>query len=205
MRLRIVSLIAASVYLLSGCATGQMEETAAAAEGTAINTPRSYEIGIEEYSAGDSEYTGFYNNFEFKATILNTPIRERTHKRQETYFQWDENKSASERAKYTQELSSETKVFVSFFTPDRKNDNLTEDKSIWRVYLDVGGQRYQGEVKRVRTLLAELQSLYPYHTRWNTSYMFHFKIPTTAIESQPSKLTITGPLGTRDVSFPGVK
>ncbi|HVK59959.1 MAG TPA: hypothetical protein VM432_00355 [Bdellovibrionales bacterium] len=187
-----------------GCTTGQMQESGAVAEGTAVRIERPYDQSIEEFSAGDSEYTGFYNNFEFKATLLNSAIRERTFKRQSEYFQWNEDKQASERAKYTQELSSGTEIFVSFFTPDRKNDNLAEDKPIWKVYLDVGGSRYEGKVKRIRTLLVELQSLYPYHTRWNTPYMFSFSVPTTAIESQPSKLTITGPLGTREVSFPAI-
>jgi hypothetical protein len=206
MKRTVTIILSASIGLaMSGCTTGQMDESGAAAEGTAVKTGKTYELGIEEYSAGDSEYTGFYNNFEFKATILNTPIRNLTFEKQSAYYQWDEAKRSSEKAKMEQEVSSETKVFCSFFTPDRKNDNLTDIKSIWRVYLDVGGTRYQADVHHVRTLLAELQSLYPYHTRWNTPYMFHFKVPTSAIEGQPSRLTITGPLGTRVIDFKAVR
>jgi hypothetical protein len=199
--------IVAALFLLAigGCATAPMDESNAAADGVKVQTEKNYEQSIEAYSAGDSEYTGFYNNFEFKATLLNTPVRELTLKRQGDYYQWDENKRASERAKFVQELTSETKVFVSFFTPDHKNDNLTDEKSIWRVFLDVGTTRYPGEVRHQRASLVELQALYPYHTRWNTPYMLHFKVPAKSIEGQQAKLTITGPLGTRAITFAAAK
>lgn len=154
---------------------------------------------IESHSAGDSDYSGFYNTFEYKATILNSIVREALVSRQAEYYKWDEPKTATELEKARQELTSETEVFLSFFTPERKNDNLADTKSIWRVLLDVGGHRYVGKVKRLRLLLAELQALYPYHTRWNTPYLVSFPVPATAVENQEMTLTVTGPLGARTV------
>lgn len=192
-------------FLSASCSTTSMTETAPPAEGTAPEVEPSYDRIIESFSAGDSEYSGFYNNFEYKATLLNSSIRSALLNRQASYYQWEREKTLAEREKQQKEMAAETEVFVSFFTPDRKNDNLSDLKTIWRVYLEAGGRRYQGKVKKVRLLLAELQTLYPYHTRWNTPYSVSFSVPTTAIESQTTTLTITGPLGTRAVNFPAVK
>jgi hypothetical protein len=191
--------------LLLSCTSKPMKETAPPAEGTAVDIGKAYEQKIEAYSAGDTEYSGFYNNFEYKATLKNTAIREVLMAKRQSYYQWDETKLAAEKAKDQQELASITEVFCSFFTPDRNNDNLTDKKTIWKIYLDVGGRRYEGKPLKIRGNLAELQSLYPYHTRWNTPYTFQFQVPTTAVETQASTLTITGPLGTRSVTFKPVQ
>lgn len=203
--MNVKTLAFALLLVVSACQSKPMKETAPPSEGTAVDVTKAYEQKVEAYSAGDTEYSGFYNNFEYKSTILNTPIRELLLTKRAGYYQWDEAKVAAEKAKDQQELASITEVFVSFFTPDRNNDNLTDKKSIWKIYLDVGGRRYEGKPIRIRGNLAELQSLYPYHTRWNTPYNFQFQVPTTAVETQASTLTITGPLGTRSVTFKSVQ
>lgn len=192
------------VLILSGCASQQLDRSVTPAESTAPGVTGSYQNRIEKYSAGDSEYAGFYNNFEYKGTILNTEIRNALLEKQGQYYQWDRTKAVFEREKSDREKVAETRVFLTFFTPDRRNDNLSDVRSIWRVYLDVNGQRYAGKVERVRTLLAELQALYPYHTRWNTPYVVIFPVSTSTVENQPMTFTITGPLGTRSVQFPAL-
>jgi hypothetical protein len=195
-----------TVCILSfGCSSNQIDEHAEPSDGTVPDVKLSHELKIERYSAGDTEYQGFYNNFEYKATILNGPVRDALLKRQAEYFQWDKDKTLSERDKSNQEAATETVLFLSFFTPDRHNDNLADSKTIWRIYLDAGGHRYQGKAKKEKRLLAELEALYPYHTRWNTPYMLSFPVPTNAIETQSSTLTITGPLGSRVVTFPATR
>jgi hypothetical protein len=190
------------VLLVSACATSQMdqEKTAPTANNQAP-TSRPYAERIEQYSAGDVEFSGLYANFEFKATLLNSSIRDALLGKQGAYYQWNDAQASQAREKSNQEMSSQTKIFMGFFTPNGKNDNLTDSKTIWRIYLDCGGRRYEGKVTRVRLLLAELQALYPYMTRWATPYELVFDVPTSAIEGQPSTLTVTGPLGARTVSF----
>ncbi len=156
---------------------------------------------LEKSTAGDEDYNGFYNQFSFRATLLNSDVREAILQKQADYYQWDKPKLTSEKQKADQEMASQTAVFVSFFTPDRKNDNLVDAKSIWRVYLDAGGRRFVASVQKSKKLLAELATLYPYHARWNTPYVFTFPVPTSSIEREKTVLTITGPLGTRNVEF----
>ena len=198
----VAAFIAASGILLGACTSGPtMSETAPASESTQAEVTAAYSKQIEQFSDGEAEYSGFYNNFEYKATLLNTPIRTALLQRQNQYYQWDRDKFTTEREKSEKEQAVETAIFLSFYTPDHKNDNLVDKKSIWRIYLEAGGHRYEGKVKRLRSLLSELQTLYPYHTRWNTPYLVTFPVSTTAIETQASTVTVTGPLGTRVVKF----
>ena len=193
------------ILFCAGCATSKMDqEKGSPSKGTQTPTSKPYLERIEQYSAGDVEYSGLYANFEYKATLLNSPIRDALLGQQGAYYEWNDAQASQAREKSNQEMSSQTKIFMGFFTPNSKNDNLTETKTIWRIYLDCAGRRYEGKVTRVRLLLAELQALYPYMTRWATPYEIVFDIPTAAIEGQPSTLTVTGPLGARSVSFPKV-
>ena len=166
-----------------------------------MKVPMSHSEAIRRNSAGDSQFAGLYATFELKATVLNTAVREALIRRQAEYYQWDSAQQTSEREKALQELNSQTEFFLSFSTPERKNDNLADKKSIWRIFLDVGGRRYVGQAKKDKRLIAELQAQFPFHTRWNTSYTLTFPVSTTAIETQPMKLTMTGPLGTRVLEF----
>lgn len=197
-------------FLLAACAsttenpdpTAPNASTPLLADGPAnITVPTDHRIVISENSAGDAQFSGLYNTFELKATVLNSAVREALIRRQAAYYQWDASQQATEREKSLQQQSSETEFFLSFSTPERKNDNLADKKSIWRIFLDVGGRRYVGQVKKDRRLVAELQAQFPYHTRWNTPYSITVPVSTTAIETQPMKLTLTGPLGSRVLEF----
>lgn len=191
--------------LLGACASTDTKATASSpleAEGPAqIIVPRTHTAIIEANSAGDSDFAGLYPTFELKATLMNSDVRNALIERQGEYFQWDTSQKATEREKATQELSAETSVFLSFSTPERKNDNLADNKSIWRLFLDAGGRRYVGKAKKDRRLIAELQSLFPFHTRWNSAYLVTFPIATNAIETDSVRLTVTGPLGSRVLEF----
>jgi hypothetical protein len=195
-------LILLSTLFLAACATTKMDqEVAPPSNNTKTEVPENYQARIERFSAGDTEYAGLYNNFEYKATLLNSNIRDAILWKQGHYYEWNDAQASLAREKSNQEMSSQTKIFLAFFTPNPKNDNLSDAKTIWRIYLDCAGRRYEGKAVRIRLLLAELQALYPYMTRWATSYEVTFDVPTAAIENQPSTLTITGPLGSRTVGF----
>jgi hypothetical protein len=160
-----------------------------------------YEAAIFSNSAGDEDYNGLYNTFSFKSTVHNATVTLAVLQEQARYYQWEDAKLLDERTRALKTCENNTDIFVSFFTPDHKNDNLADAKTIWRVFLDVGGKRFQGKAKKSKKLLAELQVLYPYHTRWNTPYFMSFPVATEVIDRQPATLTITGPLGSRSVIF----
>ncbi len=160
-----------------------------------------YEKILEKYSAGDLDYNGFYNSFGFHAAVLNSELIEATVRHQTNYYMWDKSRSEAERDKLFKSAAESTSVFLSFFTPEKRNDNLSSDKSIWRVLLDINGKRYVGKIKKLKTNLSELLALYPFHTRWNTPYLVSFPVSVSQAETQPARLTITGPLGSRNIDF----
>jgi hypothetical protein len=183
---------------LTGCATSTTNEGSQPSVPPTVN---AYESTIDRYSAGDEEYNGFYNQFAFKATLQNSTVIRALLDRQGEYYKWEPSKVQAERDKAAQDSASKTEVFISFFTPERRNDNLADHKSIWRVFIDVDGQRYTGTVKKSKKLFAELNNLYSFFTRWNTPYVVSFPIPVAQVESHQVSLTITGPLGDRTVQF----
>jgi hypothetical protein len=165
-------------------------------------TPDSYIKVIESYSAGEVEYVGAYNHFNFRATMMNSTIQNAVIERKAALYLWDEVKKQQELAAMQIDNPTTTKVFMSFYTPDRRDDNLSTPKSIWALYLETSQGRYTGVAKRVRTSPTELMTLYPSHNRFTTAYFVEFPVSLASVEGQTLKLTVTGPLGTKSVDIP---
>jgi hypothetical protein len=72
---------------------------------------------------------------------------------------------------------------------------------MWRVYLDVNGQRYEGQIQKRKGTLEDIQAIYPTQNRFSTPYEITFGVPVTAIETQRARLTLTSALGTSTLSF----
>ncbi len=161
----------------------------------------AYFSKIEQHSAGDKQFAGLYHNFEFRATILTHEISKSIHDRLDKFYEWDQFEEQEKLNERMQELSDKTKMWLSFFTPERKNDNLANKISIWKIYLEANGQRYEGRPYKANMNLDEAKALFPYHSRWATAYYVDFPIPTAEIENSSPKLIITGPLGRREVQF----
>ncbi len=165
-------------------------------------TPEEYVKAIDAYSAGEVEYVGAYNNFKYRATLLNTAIQNALIDRKASLYLWDDGKKQQELAIMQADNATTTKIFLSFFTPARRDDNLATPKTIWALYLETPQGRYTGVVKRIRISPTELMTIYPYHNRFSTAYSVEFPVPLSTIEGQAAKLTITGPLGTKTIEFP---
>ncbi|MDZ4662150.1 MAG: hypothetical protein SGJ18_11090 [Pseudomonadota bacterium] len=163
--------------------------------------PAKYTKIVEKWSVKDVYYSGFYNAYEFNATLLNTEMSEARVRFQAQYSSWSSDKLNSELEKTLQELSYDTYVFLSFFTPANKDNNLAKKGSIWTVYLEAGGRRYEGAVIKNTEHPTELMRLYPYHNRWSTPYTIKFRVPVSVVQSAPSKITLSGPLGTAEMAF----
>jgi len=162
----------------------------------------SYIKKIQEHSAGDKQFAGLYHNFEFRSTILTRDISQTIHNRLNQYYDWSDEEAAEKLQTRMDELNKSTKIWLSFYTPNRKDDNLTKKISIWKIYLMADGRRYEGHASKANKNLSEAKALIPYHTRWATAYYITFPVPTDEIENSDLKLVITGPLGRREADFP---
>lgn len=186
----LVFLISVSLY---GCAQFKVE----------ANDP--HVKAIEAYSDGDVEYEGAYNNFKYRATIQNESIQEAVIDKKASMYQWDGVKRQTELAKFQQDNPTKTKIFLSFFTPTRQDDNLSTNKSIWAVYLTTSQGRFEGTVTKVRDNRTEVYALYPYHQRYSSAYEVMFPVPLAQTQNEETTMTITGPLGNKSVKFPAKK
>lgn len=157
---------------------------------------------IKKNSRPHQVYSGLYNVIDMTAIELNTEVYEAQADQMARVFIWDENKYTQEKVKIEEKLRKESEFFVSFFTPERKHDDLHKNKTLWKIFLDVDGKRHEGKVTKVKLLTEELQSLYSFHNRFSTPYSIVFPVAMKQIEKSASiKLTITGPVGSATVDF----
>jgi hypothetical protein len=163
-----------------------------------------FESRTETYSANRKIYDGFLQTMEISATLLNTPVSKAQLDQKARIYQWTPEKYASEKAEMESSLSKETKVFFGFFVPERKHDDLHKPKTLWKIFLDAGGKRYEGKAERLKTIVAEVKSLYPKHNRFYSPYMVIFPVPISLVEFANSKVTITGPVGSTSMDFASI-
>lgn len=187
-------------FVLSACATRDVTPT-----GLDVMSETAYQSVINEYSDATERYSGLYNTITMRSTILNSKVVHAQMDQNARLYLWDKAKYEEEKSNANKKMVNETEVFVSFYTPERKHDNLDRSKTLWKVFLDVNGKRYEGKPARVKKVLtSEIQGLYSYHNSFSTAYIVTFPLPTSEIERNPSKLTVTGPVGSATQSYPAI-
>lgn len=164
-----------------------------------------FEARTEKYSSVQKIYDGFLQTMEVSSTLLNTPVSKAQLDQKARIYQWTPEKYNSEKAEMESSLSKETKLFFGFFVPERKHDDLNKAKTLWKVFLDSNGRRYEGKAERLKTIVAEVKSLYPKHNRFYSPYIITFPVPISQIEFSPAKVTITGPVGTTTLDFAAIE
>jgi hypothetical protein len=183
------------VFFLTSCATRFHNPN------IPLSDESLYFEAIEKQTRKKQVYDGFHATLEFSATLLNSTVTKYQVDQLARIYQWTSEKYADEKAKSESQLSKQTEVFLSFYVPDKKNDDLHKTKTLWKVFLDSNGRRFEGKVEKIKTQLAEVSAIYPHYNRWSTPYRVIFAIPVSQIESYPSKLTLTGPVGSAAVEF----
>lgn len=160
-----------------------------------------YEKLIESNTHSDKQYSGFHNTFQVHATMVNTDVQSALLQKESDTLQWDERTAQQNREKFFQEMSSESRFAISLFTPSRKHNDLHKGTSIWKIYLEFEGKRYEGTATKKELQLVQLTKIFPYHTRWSTAYEVTFKVPMTALEKSSSHLVLTSTLGTSKFEY----
>jgi hypothetical protein len=181
----ILLLIVSTLFL--GCAS-----TSTNSNGVQVVSQSEYEKRIKPYSKNIETYRGLINTLHMNATLLNSQVIDSQILQRARLYQWNAEQLQSEREKLLQDAAKQTSVFVSLYTPDRKHDDLHKNKTLWKIFLDVQGRRFEGRAEKIKLLPNEIQALYPDHTRFATPYMVRFPVSTSEIEGQSVKFTVTG-------------
>lgn len=172
--------------------------------GSSINliSESDYQKVISENTRQKQIYSGLYNTMDLTATVLNSKVAAAQTDQMARLYIWDANKYTQEKVKADDKVTKETEFFVSFFTPERKHDDLHKNQTLWKIFLDAGGKRYEGKVKKIKLLTEEIQGMYSYHNRFSTPYSVVFPVASRDIENMKDiKLTITGPVGSATLEF----
>ncbi len=162
---------------------------------------QEYISTVERHTQKTKVYDGFVNILDFGATLHTADMAAAQVDQNARLYQWSVDQYKAEKSRVESELASQTKIFLSFFVPERKHDDLHRSNSKWKIFLDANGKRFEGKATRMKAILAEVQSLYPFHTRWGTPYFVTFQVPVSVIETGKAKLTLTGPVTAATVQF----
>lgn len=173
--------------------------------GVPIISQSEYEKRAEAFTQRTEKYSGLMNTMHMSATLINSQTAEAQLLQKSRLYQWDQATFDKEKEKAATDLNKVTQVFVSLYTPERKHDDLHKSQTLWKIFLDANGRRWEGKAVKIKLLTNEVQALYPDHTRFATPYMVTFPVPVTSIESHPIKLTLTGSVTSATVQFQGAR
>lgn len=185
-----------TTFLLLGCAS-----TPTNSNGVQVVSQAEYEKRIKPFSKNIETYRGLLNTLHMNAVLVNSQVIDSQVLQKARLYQWNSEQLNSERNKLLQDASQQTAVFVSLYTPDRKHDDLHKNKTLWKIFLDVQGRRFEGKAEKMKLLTNEIQALYPEHTRFATPYIVRFPVSTSNIEGQNVKFTITGTVSSATVEW----
>ena len=157
---------------------------------------------VKKNSARTSQYSGFHQTFQATLTIMTAELQAEMLRQRAVYLQWDQTTYQAERDKMMQEAAAYSKFFMRFFSPEYDYDDLDKEKTVWKVYLDYNGTRFEGKARRLTEKFVELQNSYPYLDRFSSAYEITFNVPMTTVEGGVSKVTLTSSLGSAEFKFP---
>ena len=191
-------LLTFSGFMLSACSS------APTPTGAEIGPRVSFDEYVEKMgkkTKSDKRYNGFYQLYETHVTFIDSDVQSLVLQRKSDVYQWDDKKAQKEREKMFQETSSESKFMLVLFVPQKKLIDLHRGNSMWKVYLDVNGDRFESKIKKVQGHLANTSAIYPSVNRFSVPYEVSFNVPTSVIEQNDAKFILTSALGTTELNF----
>jgi hypothetical protein len=193
--MKLISLLIFSIIVCS-CAT-QLP----VAQGIKEISISDYQSLTEKKTTKVEVYSGLYNQMTVSSTRMDGEMTEAYLSHSARLLQWNAVQHQTEKAKIISQGTEKTEFFVSFYTPERKHNDLASNKSIWKIYLDINGQRYEGTAKKIKSQLIEVEAMYPSHNRWSNPYSVTFPIAAAIADGKPAVLTITGTLASTQLKF----
>lgn len=160
---------------------------------------------IDANSDRNQVFSGLVNTIDLHGTMINSKVAfAQLGYKAKIYF-WEKEQYDKERVLVDKELKQHVQVFLSFYTPERKHNELIKSKDLWKIFLDVNGKRYEAlKPVKIKQLVSEIQGMYHYHTRFSTPYLLTFPVSSYEVEKYPSKLTVTGPVASASIDFPAI-
>jgi len=185
----IFCLYVAGFLLINACSTRQLQ------------TEANYRQILRIWSRSAKNYEGLHNTMQAEVIVFHPRLVEQQIQYRAEIYGWNNEKIFTEAQLNVQKATEKIRGFVAFFTPERRQNNLTSKNSTWNIFLDVDQRRIPAEIKRSSTPLPELRLLYPQMTQWHVPYDIEFNVPFQTIMNKPFRIHISGPIGHQEFQF----
>jgi hypothetical protein len=189
--------ISTLVLLVAGCASGVPTRRAP------VPSPESGDWGLlrDASSRRVSLYDGFVHRANASATWFSPRVREAGVRRQ---AEWErKNQAEIEEAVVTARADAllGEEFLVSFYTAEKRANDLDASRSIWHLELDDGETRVPAfEIIGFPTD-ATIRQLFPYVDPFEVVYRVRFRWTGAPLDGRPFKLLISGGLGSLVLDF----
>jgi hypothetical protein len=190
-------LITIAVLSLSACSSPQKR----GAEVGPRYEDSAYEAIYRRHTQFDKRYDGFYQLYEVYATLISPEIQTTILQKESDVYLWTPEKARMERERVMQESSNSTKMHLVMFTPNTSANDLNRKNSIWHMYLEVDGQRYEGTARKRIGPVEDIRSFIPTHNRFSVAYDVTFNVPTNAVTGKTVYFILTSALGTSRFAY----
>ncbi len=147
-----------------------------------------------------------YDRFSHRATVTATymGVAERQAKvnRLADWMSWTEQEKDQRLKAELDEASKYEDFFVAFFTGDRKANDLDAPSSVWRVAIRLDGADIVTHDATTLDVDANIASLYPYVSPFDTVYRVRFnKVAGAPLTGRKFQLELASALGKLDLNF----
>jgi hypothetical protein len=189
--------IATLVLLVAGCASGVPVRRAP------VPGPEAGDWGMLRDAASRrvSLYDGFVHRANASATWFSPEVREAGVRRQS---EW-EGKSAAETEEAVATGRADAllgeEFLVSFYTAERRANDLDAPRSIWHLELDDGEFRVPASEIVAFPTDATIRQLFTYVDPFEVVYRVRFRWTGPPLDGRPFKLRISGGLGALVLDF----
>lgn len=161
----------------------------------------NYYSHLNKVCVKDEVYDGLRNAFHYVICPLDSETLNYQLELSRIYFLWDDAQYAEKKQEMERAKSKETQVFLSFYTPDAKLDDLSIKDSNWRAFIDTNGKRYLASIQKIKNRYEDLRVTYPQHSQWSTGYTLTFPVALNQIDFKGSDFTLTGRVGYSKKAF----
>lgn len=159
------------------------------------STKSEYKKSLKAWTQKQEVYQreDFYASMTWAATLLSPEfLSAQNDEIARIYRQTDDERSQTS-AQRMNKFANATVFFVSFYGYDYKTANLAKKDSIWKLRLEVDGERFEPVRFESMSKPTPFDSqLFPYINPWSYHYYVYFPNVTRA-NSRQIKLTIDGP------------
>lgn len=163
----------------------------------------SYSSHLSKWTDSKKEYSGIVASYQVNATLLSPEIIRHQIFEQSSQAHLTSEKYAENLYKALDEAKKQTSIFVALYTEKDENNDLESKKTLWNIFLDVGGKRISPvSVKRLHENQLVMNARYPYVNSWVRNYLVVFPISTDEAVSQNVEFVLAGPLGAARLKFP---